>query len=70
MRANWETLFAQQEFSEFIGKHFCFPGSEFCFRNNVSRGGQTGKHYQEAKFLRNNASLFLVVSKAFSLNGG
>jgi hypothetical protein len=58
MRANWETLFAQQEFSEFIGKHFCFPGSEFSFHNNVSRDGQTGKYYQEAKCLRNNVSKF------------
>ena len=31
--------------SEFLGKHFGFLGSKFCFRNNVSRGGQTGKHW-------------------------
>ena len=30
--------------SEFGRKHFRFPGSKFCFRNNVSTGGQTGKH--------------------------
>jgi hypothetical protein len=31
--------------SEFARKHFCFSGSKFCFRNNVSTGGrQTGKH--------------------------
>jgi hypothetical protein len=26
--------------SEFARKHFCFSGSKFCFRNNVSTGGQ------------------------------
>ena len=30
--------------SEFDRKHFCFLGSKFCFRNNVSTGGQTWKH--------------------------
>jgi hypothetical protein len=30
--------------SEVGRKHFCFSGSKFCFRNNVSTGGQTGKH--------------------------
>jgi hypothetical protein len=30
--------------SEFSRKHLCFSGSKFCFRNNVSTGGQTGKH--------------------------
>ena len=29
--------------SEFPRKHFCFPGSKSCFRNNVSTGGQTWK---------------------------
>jgi hypothetical protein len=33
----WET----SNVSEFGGKHFCFPGSKFCFRNNVSMGGLT-----------------------------
>ena len=27
--------------SEFAKKHFCFSGIKFCFRNNVSTGGQT-----------------------------
>ena len=27
--------------SEFARNHFCFSGSKFCFRNNVSTGGQT-----------------------------
>jgi hypothetical protein len=29
-------------------KHFCFSGSKFCSRNNVSMGaGQTGKHLRK-----------------------
>ena len=36
--------FRNKNVSEFVGKHFCFLGSKFGFRNNVSRGGQTGKH--------------------------
>ena len=32
--------------SEFARKHFCFSGSKFYFRNNVSTGGQTWKHCQ------------------------
>jgi hypothetical protein len=30
--------------SEVGRKHFSFPGSKFCFRNNVSTSGQTWKH--------------------------
>jgi hypothetical protein len=30
--------------SELDRKHSCFPGSKICFRNNVSTGGQMGKH--------------------------
>jgi hypothetical protein len=30
--------------SEIARKHFFFSGRKFCFRNNVSTGGQTGKH--------------------------
>jgi hypothetical protein len=33
--------------SEFGRKHFCFPGSKFCFCNNVSTGGQTWKHLRK-----------------------
>ena len=33
--------------SEFAKKHFCFSGSKFCFRNNVSTGGQTWKHLRK-----------------------
>ena len=33
--------------SEFARKHFCFSGSKFCFRDNVSTGGQTGKHLRK-----------------------
>jgi hypothetical protein len=33
--------------SEFARKHFYFSGSKFCFRNNVSTGGQTGKHLRK-----------------------
>ena len=33
--------------SEFARKHFCFSGSKFCFCNNVSTGGQTGKHLRK-----------------------
>jgi hypothetical protein len=33
--------------SEFGRKHFCFPGSKFCFRNNVSTGGQTWKYLRK-----------------------
>jgi hypothetical protein len=33
--------------SEFGRKHFCFPGSKFCFRNNVSTVGQTWKHLRK-----------------------
>ena len=33
--------------SEVGRKHFCFPGSKFCFCNNVSTGGQTGKHLRK-----------------------
>jgi hypothetical protein len=35
--------------SEFGRKHFCFPGSKFCFRNNVSTGGQTWKHLMKKR---------------------
>ena len=33
--------------SEFGRKHFCFLGSKFRFRNNVSTGGQTWKHLRK-----------------------
>jgi hypothetical protein len=33
--------------SEFARKHFCLSGSKFCFRNNVSMGGQTGKRLRK-----------------------
>jgi hypothetical protein len=33
--------------SEFARKHFWISGSKFCFRNNVSMGGQTGKHLRK-----------------------
>jgi hypothetical protein len=33
--------------SGFARKHFCFWGSKFFFRNNVSTGGQTGKHLRK-----------------------
>ena len=33
--------------SEFARKHICFPGSKFCFRNNVSTGEQTWKHLRK-----------------------
>ena len=33
--------------SEFARKNVCFSGSKFCFRNNVSTGGQTGKHLRK-----------------------
>jgi hypothetical protein len=33
--------------SEFTRKYFCFSGSKFCFRNNVSTGGLTGKHLRK-----------------------
>jgi hypothetical protein len=38
--------FARKHFC-FSGSKFCFPGSKFCFRNNVSKGGQTGKHLRK-----------------------
>jgi hypothetical protein len=40
-------LFPQQKVSEFIEKHFHFLGSKFRVCNNVSEGGQAGKHSQE-----------------------
>ena len=40
-------MFRNKNVSEFVGKHFWFLGSKFCFCNNVSRGGQTGKHYRK-----------------------
>ena len=45
MWATRNDCFRNKNVSEFLGKHFCFLGSKFCFRNNVSRGGQTEKHY-------------------------
>ena len=36
-----ETLFPLKKVSEFVGKHFSFLGSKFCFRENVSRSWQT-----------------------------
>jgi hypothetical protein len=33
--------------SEFVRKHYFFLGSKFCFCNNVSMGGQTGKHLRK-----------------------
>ena len=43
--ANYEFrkhCFRNKNVSEFLGKHFCFLGSKFCFRNNVSRVGKQG----------------------------
>ena len=52
----WET----SNVSECGRKHFCFPGSKFCFRNNVSMGaGQIRKHLRKHtnhKCFRNNVS--------------
>ena len=48
--------FCNKNVSEFVGKHFYFLGRKFCFRSNVSRGGQTGKREQEGKCFRNNVS--------------
>ena len=44
MWANQETLFPQENVFEFVWKHFCSLGCNFCFRNNVSGGGQTEKY--------------------------
>ena len=30
-----------------FASRLCFSGSKFCFRNNVSTGGQTGKHLRK-----------------------
>ena len=38
--------------SEFVRKHFCFPGRKSCFRNNVSTGGQTWKHLRKHRELQ------------------
>ena len=32
--------FRNKNVSEFVGKHFCFLGSKFGFRNNVSKVGE------------------------------
>ena len=34
--------FRNKNVSELAEKDFCFLGRKFCFRNNDSRGGQTG----------------------------
>ena len=41
-RQTTKHCFRNKNVYEFVWKHFCFLGSKFCFRNNVSRGGQTG----------------------------
>ena len=51
--------------SEFARKHFCFSGSKFCFRNNVSTGGQTGKHFEETSRITNvSATMFPSLPRA------
>ena len=47
---------ATKMFLNLLGNIFASREANFFFRNNVSRGGQTGKHGQEAKCFRNNAS--------------
>ena len=34
--------FRNKNVSEFVGKHFCFLGSKFCFCNNVPEVGKQG----------------------------
>jgi hypothetical protein len=56
--------------SEFARKHFCFPGSKFCFRNNVSTGGQTWKHlrkHRESQMFPQQCFLVCPGLKAFFL---
>ena len=48
--------------SEFGRKHFCFPGSKFCFRNNVSTGGET---FEETSRITNvSATMFPSLPRA------
>ena len=63
--------------SEFAKKHFCFSGSKFCFSNNVSTGGQTGKHlrkHRESQMFRQQCFLvcpglnFLLASQYIYCN--
>jgi hypothetical protein len=63
--------------SEVARKHFCFSGSKFCFRNNVSTGGQTGKHlrkHRESQMFRQQCFLvcpglnFLLASQYIYCN--
>jgi hypothetical protein len=49
--------------SEFTREQFCFPGSKFCFRNNVSTGRQTGKHlrkHRESQMFRQQCFLVCI----------
>jgi hypothetical protein len=49
--------------SEFARKHFCFSGSEFCFRNNVcTGGGQTWKHLRKHRRRITNVSATMFPS--------
>ena len=43
-------------FLNLFWKFVLLPGNQFCFRNNVPRGGQTGKHLYIRCF-RNNISI-------------
>ena len=38
---------ATKMFLNLFGNIFAFREAKFCFGNNVSRGGQTGKHHRE-----------------------
>jgi hypothetical protein len=39
--------------SEFGRKHFCFPGSKFCFCNNVSTIGANMETFEETSRITN-----------------
>jgi hypothetical protein len=52
--------------SEVGREHFCFPGSKFCFRNNVSTGGQTCREtFEETSRITNvSATMFPSLPRA------
>ena len=51
-------MLRKKNVSEQIQKHFCFPGSKFCFRNKCFLEPQTGKHLLPQQCFCNIVSLF------------
>ena len=62
-RKQGNIISATKVFLNLLGHIFCFLGSKFCFRNNVSRSGQTEKHSFDRKH-NASATMFPSLPKA------